>query len=625
MARRQRRTAALGAGLCATALLIPIVWTLGVGPVDLPFVGGTAWLANEGEIVQVNGQSGRVEGALDVDGAEDIAVVQSDGVVVVEIDGELRTIDPALLDWYGSTAATGEVVVGEGSDGDPVVYLVEPAGTVRWLDPLSLDTLGQVDVNGEPGEAVVAGGRLHVVVSGSRDTHVLVIDGDRREAIVEIGEPGDRVHLTRYDAEVAAVARTEARAVVTENVTETVQRALRLVGHDWGGWIGFLLCLRLPERVGRYLALNTGHPFFRADPRALTDFFAERPWVAEVVARGSTKAAVVSHDGLRFDLRVVPPESYGNLLQHFTGSKAHNVALREEAVRRGLSISEYGVVEVESGETFTAVGEEELYAHLGYAWIPPELRENRGELEAARDGGLPRVVELSDLRGDLHMHTDWSDGRGTLEEMVLAAQARGHRYVAVCDHARRLRNGRLERQAEEIAALDETLSRVRVLSGIEVDIRGDGSLDMDDDALAERDWVMASIHAGFDQPRDRLTERLLAAMDNPHVDCIGHPTGRKINRRSPYELDWERVLEHAVATGTFLEINAQPDRLDLTDTHARAAAEAGVGIVISTDAHRVHELANLELGVAQARRGWIRPEQVVNTRSWRDVRRMLKS
>jgi DNA polymerase (family 10) len=235
------------------------------------------------------------------------------------------------------------------------------------------------------------------------------------------------------------------------------------------------------------------------------------------------------------------------------------------------------------------------------------------------------VVELSDLRGDLHMHTDWSDGRATLEEMVSAAQTLGHRYVAICDHARRLRDGRLERQAEEIAALNETLSRMLILSGIEVDIRADGSLDMDDEALAERDWVMASIHAGFDQPRERLTERLLAAMDNTHVDCIGHPTGRKINRRAPYELDWERVLEHAVATGTFLEINAQPDRLDLTDTHARAAAEAGVGIVISTDAHRVHELDNLELGVAQARRAWIRPEQVVNARPWRDVRRMLKS
>ncbi len=333
---------------------------------------------------------------------------------------------------------------------------------------------------------------------------------------------------------------------------------------------------------------------------------------------------MVSHEGFRFDLRVVPPECYGNLLQHFTGSKDHNVALREDAVRRGLSVSEYGVLDVESGETFQAADEEAVYAHLGYAWIPPELRENRGELEAARDGGLPRLVELADLLGDLHMHTDWSDGRGTLEEMVLAAKERGHRYVAICDHARRLRDGRLEAQSEAIAELDGRVSGIRILSGIEVDIRADGSLDMDDDALAGRDWVMASIHSGFDGTRERLTERLVAAMEHPHVDCIGHPTGRKINRRPPYELDFERVCEVAVATGTFLEINAQPDRLDLTDTLARAAAEAGVRIVVSTDAHRLDELDNLELGVAQARRGWLTADRVLNTRSWADVRKLMK-
>jgi DNA polymerase (family 10) len=361
-----------------------------------------------------------------------------------------------------------------------------------------------------------------------------------------------------------------------------------------------------------------------ADPPALTTLFAERPWVAEVLAQGPTKATVVSHEGFRFDLRVVPPESYGSLLQHFTGSKAHNVALREDAVRRGLSVSEYGVVEVESGKTFTAATEAELYERLGYAWIPPELRENRGELEAARNGGLPQLVELADLQGDLHVHTDWSDGRAPLEEMVLAAKERGLRYVAICDHARRLREGRLEQQAEAIAALNERVRGIRVLSGVEVDIRADGSLDLPDEQLAARDWVMASIHGGFDAPRERLTERLLAAMDNPHVDCIGHPTGRKINRRPAYDLDFERVLARALETGTFLELNAQPDRLDLTDTHARAAAEAGVPLVISTDAHRVRELANLELAVAQARRGWISPEQVVNTRSWAQVGRLLK-
>jgi DNA polymerase (family 10) len=361
-----------------------------------------------------------------------------------------------------------------------------------------------------------------------------------------------------------------------------------------------------------------------SDPSALTTHFAALPWVAEVVAQGSTKATVVSHDGLRFDLRVVPPESYGNLLQHFTGSKAHNVALREDAVGRKLSVSEYGVKNVETGDVFRASDEGELYAFLGYEWIPPELRENRGELAAARNGSLPRLVELADLAGDLHSHTDWSDGRGTLEEMVLAARALGRRYLAVCDHAKRLKDGRLERQAEEIAALNERVDGIEVLSGVEVDIRADGSVDVVDEALAERAWVMASVHSGFDKPRAELTRRIATAMENPHVDCIGHPTGRKINRRDSYDIDFEALLEKAVETGTFLEINSQPDRLDLIDTHARAAAEAGVRIVISTDAHRVHELDYLGLGVAQARRGWLTADRIVNARPWREVRKLMK-
>jgi DNA polymerase (family 10) len=361
-----------------------------------------------------------------------------------------------------------------------------------------------------------------------------------------------------------------------------------------------------------------------SDPPALTAHFVHLPWVAEVAAHGSTKATVVSHDGLRFDLRVVPPESYGNLLQHFTGSKAHNVALREEAVGRKLSVSEYGVKNVETDEVFHAASEEELYEFLGYAWIPPELRENRGELAAARNGSLPDLVELKEIAGDLHSHTTWSDGRAPLEEMVDAARQLGRRYLAVCDHAKRLKDGRLERQAEEIAALNERVRGIEVLSGVEVDIRADGSLDLPDETLAERAWVMASIHSGFDKPRAELTRRIEAAMENPHVDCIGHPTGRKINRREAYEVDFEALLEKALETGTFLEINCQPDRLDLIDTHARAASEAGVRLVISTDAHRLHELENLALGVAQARRGWLTADQIVNARPWREVRKLMK-
>jgi DNA polymerase (family 10) len=375
---------------------------------------------------------------------------------------------------------------------------------------------------------------------------------------------------------------------------------------------------RRTETVRDLDVIATAH-----DAGALIEFFSSLPWVAEVVAKGGTKATVVSHDGLRFDLRVVPPDCYGNLLQHFTGSKEHNVALREDAVRRGLSVSEYGIETVETGEVARMATEEELYDYLGYAWIPPELRENSGELEAAREGSLPVLVERTDVVGDLHTHTDWSDGKATLEEMVEAARARGYRYYAVCDHARRLREGRLERQAAEIAALDRRLDDIELLSGVEVDIRADGSLDMPDELLAERDWVVASIHSGFRDSPEAITRRILAAIENPLVDCIGHPTGRKINRRSPYEVDLERIFERAAETRTCLEINGQPDRLDLRDAHARAAAAAGVPIVVSSDAHSTGALDYLDFGVAQARRAWLTAADVVNTRSWPEVRELL--
>ena len=353
------------------------------------------------------------------------------------------------------------------------------------------------------------------------------------------------------------------------------------------------------------------------DPKALTEYLTKLQWVAEVVAQGPTKATVVSHDGLRFDLRVVPPESYGDLLQHFTGSKDHNVALREDAVRRGLSISEYGVQNVETKEVFQTRSEEELYAFLGYQFIPPELRENRGELAAARDGGIPKLVEASELRGDLHTHTRWSDGRNTVEEMASAARERGYAYLAICDHSHRLRDGALEAQAEEIEAVAERVKPLKLLKGVEVNIRPDGSLDMDDDALAGRDWVVASLHSSFDRSP---TERLLAAMENPHVDCIGHPTGRKINKRAPADVNVERLIEAALETGTALEINSQPDRLDLNDAHARAAAEAGVRMPVNSDGHGVETLQYVEIGVAQARRAWMTTDQVLNTKPWSKIR-----
>ncbi|MBV8079017.1 MAG: DNA polymerase/3'-5' exonuclease PolX [Actinobacteria bacterium] len=357
-----------------------------------------------------------------------------------------------------------------------------------------------------------------------------------------------------------------------------------------------------------------------SDPKALLDAFCALPWVVEVAAHGPTKATVVSQEGFRFDLRVVPPESYGNLLQHFTGSKAHNVALREAAVRRGLSVSEYGITEVESGTVHTFATEEEVYAFLGYAWIAPELREDLGELDAARRGELPRLVELADLRGDMHTHTTWSDGKDTLEAMVARAVEKGYEYYVVSDHSQRLRDGRLEQQDAEIDALSGRVP-LRILKGVEVNIRANGELDMSDDELETRDWVVASVHHGFD---NSPTERVLAAMESPYVDCIGHLTSRRIGKRAPTEIDVERVIEKALETGTFLEINSQPDRLDLTDVHARAAREAGLKLLVDSDGHQLAALDYVELGIGQARRAWLTKDDVLNTRTWKQVERLRK-
>jgi DNA polymerase (family 10) len=355
------------------------------------------------------------------------------------------------------------------------------------------------------------------------------------------------------------------------------------------------------------------------DAEALVEYFTTLTWVAEVAAKGGTKATVVAHDGLRFDLRVVPPESFGNLLQHFTGSKQHNVALREDAVRRKLSISEYGVTETETGTVHAFATEEELYAFLGYAYIPPELRENGGELAAARAGELPVLVEVGDLRGDLHTHTTWSsDGKNTLAEMVAAAEARGYEYYGVTDHSHYLRDGRLEAQWEEIDALQPQVG-IRILKGVEVNIRVDGTLDLEDEVLAQFDWVMASVHAAREKA---TTERVVAAIENPHVDCIGHLTGRKLGVRPGAEVDFGRIVVAALETGTFLEINSQPNRLDLADVHARAAREAGVKLVVSTDAHELGAQDYTRYGIGQARRAWCTADDVANTRTWKQLEQL---
>jgi DNA polymerase (family 10) len=428
-------------------------------------------------------------------------------------------------------------------------------------------------------------------------------------------------------------ARTEERILHALSQERTLEPVRPLLGHGLAPVLAVVEVLRehpAADLVSEAGSVRRRKETFRDldiiatanDPRALTDYFVKLNWVSEVAAHGDTKATVVSHEGLRFDLRVVPPESFGNLLQHFTGSKHHNVALREAAVKKGLSISEYGVKTVETGEVFTTRDERELYEYLGYQYIPPEVRENLGELEAARKGELPELVELKDIRGDLHAHSTWSsDGKNTIEEMARRCIERGYEYMAITDHSHYLREGRLEAQWRELEQINDRLAPFRVLCGIECNIRANGEVDVADELLAQCDWVLASLHQAFDK---NPTERILSAIEHPRVHCIGHPTARKINKRPPADVDIERVIEKALETNTFLEINSQPDRLDLRDVNARRAGEAGVKIPVDTDAHQLSALEWMEIGIAQARRAWLTKDQVLNTHTWKQIERLKK-
>jgi DNA polymerase (family 10) len=368
------------------------------------------------------------------------------------------------------------------------------------------------------------------------------------------------------------------------------------------------------------------------DPPALARALAELDVVESVASSGDVGARVMTHAGLKVDLKVVEPDQFGNVLQHFTGSKAHNVAMREAVVRRGLHVSEYGVLDDATGETLRCATEEEVYAALGLAWIPPELREGRGELDAAlpTGPGLPQLIELSDIRGDLHCHTTLSDGKNSLEEMAEAALARGYEYLAITDHSASHGFGdhvtpdELERQIERVRELDARMDGIRLLIGTESNILTDGSLDYEDAILEQLDWVIASVHTSFGMGEAAMTDRMVAAIEHPLVDAIGHPTGRKIEQRAPYAVDVSRLIEAAARTGTMLEINAAPDRRDLNEVHARTAAEAGVTILIDSDAHSVRNLELMKYGVWTARRAWLSPAQVANTRPWEEFAALRK-
>lgn len=366
------------------------------------------------------------------------------------------------------------------------------------------------------------------------------------------------------------------------------------------------------------------------DPEPVMEAFVRTPGVEQVLARGDTKASIVLRTGLQVDLRVVRDDQFAAALHHFTGSKEHNVLLRELAQTKGLKISEYGIVRVDDDEVLAVATEADVFAAVGLPYIPPELREDGSEIAAAREGRLPELITVGDMKGDLHVHSDWSDGLDTIEAMALAARERGYEYIAITDHspslsvARGLDPARLEEQLREIDRLNRQLAGIRILSGCEVDILRDGTLDLPDELLARLDVVVASVHSAMGLDEREMTDRIVAAMRNPHVDIIGHPTGRILGRREPYAVDMERIIQVAAETGTCLEINASPDRLDLNDVYARWAHARGVMIVVNTDAHSTEGLDQMGYGVTVARRAWLGKADVLNCLPWPELKARLK-
>ncbi len=360
----------------------------------------------------------------------------------------------------------------------------------------------------------------------------------------------------------------------------------------------------------------------------LMDRFTGHDEVAEVVLRGKTHCAVLLRNGLRVDLRVFPEDAFGAALFHSTGTPGHVASVREMAVGNRLAIRESGVFR--EGGRVGGRTEEEVYRAAGLPYIPPELREDQGEIEAAASGSLPELITLEDIRGDLHGHTTATDGRSTLEEMAAAARALGYEYLAITDHsvysmgAGGMDETRLRRQMERIDRLNETFTGFRLLKGLEVDIREDGSLDTSDAVLAELDIVVCSLHAHLDLPEAKQTRRVIHAMDNPYFNIYAHPTARLAGYYDPIEIDLEHVMEAALARGCFLELNSKPERLDLSDVYCKLAKEMGLKVAISTDAHRTDRLQSIRFGIEQARRGWLEPDDVLNTRSWLELKQLLK-
>ena len=385
---------------------------------------------------------------------------------------------------------------------------------------------------------------------------------------------------------------------------------------------------RMRDTVGDLDILVTAAPDSNVEHSTVMQRFTSYDEVAEVFSAGETRASVLLKCGMQVDLRVVAQQSYGAALHYFTGSKSHNIAIRRIAQQQGLKVNEYGVFR--GAQRIAGDSEESVYRAVGLRYIPPELREDRGEIEAARGGRLPQLVELSDLNGDLHAHSQASDGHDSVLDMALAAKTQGLQYLAITDHSRRLTVAhgldpvQLAKQCDEIDRINAQLDGITLLKGIEVDILDDGSLDLPDGVLARLDLVIGAVHSRFDLSRARQTERILRAMDRPHFTLLAHPSGRLIGQREPYEVDMLRIIRHAKQRGCFLELNANPQRLDLSDSHCQSAREEGVLVSIDSDAHSTFDFGNLKYGVGQARRGWLKKSDVLNTRPLAALRKLLR-
>jgi DNA polymerase (family 10) len=383
---------------------------------------------------------------------------------------------------------------------------------------------------------------------------------------------------------------------------------------------------RFRETVGDIDLMGTAD-----NPEEVINAFVKLPQVREVLAKGPTKASVILPGGLQADLRMVEHDSFGSLLQYFTGSKQHNIALRTREQKKGLKLSEYGITDTSTDKLEKFATEEKFYRRLGLQYIPPEIREDQGEIELAAKGKVPKLVELADIKGDIHVHTDWSDGRDSIEAMAQAAKALGYQYLAITDHsagrgiAHGLSDERLRQQIEEIKQLNKQFKEIRLLTGMEVDIRADGSIDLPEMLLADLDIVIAAIHSAMNQSQEQITRRILGAMENPHIDVIAHPTCRLLGEREPAAVDMEAVFRAAAKYDKALEINAMPNRLDLKDIHVYRARELGVKLIMGTDAHSTAQLGFMRFGIGVARRGWCQNKAILNTRPLEDILAFLRS